>query len=76
MQSQAEPNYSIALVASFRIDRLVAVDSRRKIALLAWYLAAGRLVSEPDITILPSFAETNHLHARPRLRTLVSKTGN
>src|SRR6516225_8433673 len=44
-----------------------------KIALLAWYVAADRLLSEPLIRTAPSVVETYHLHARPRLLTVVSK---
>jgi hypothetical protein len=51
-------------------------DNSRKSALLAWYAAADRLRSEPLMRVLPSLVETNHLHARPRLRTVISKTRN
>jgi hypothetical protein len=51
-------------------------DNRRKSALLAWYVAADRRRSEPHMTTTPSVVETNHRHARPRLRTVVSKTRN
>jgi hypothetical protein len=59
-----------------RIDRQGTADNRRNSALLAWYAAADRLPSEPHMTTTPSVVETNHLHARPRLRTAVSKTRN
>jgi hypothetical protein len=58
------------------IDRRGTADNSRKSALLAWYAAADRLRSEPHMTTTPSVVETNHLHARPRLRTVVSKTRN
>jgi hypothetical protein len=51
-------------------------DNSRKSDLLAWYAAADRLRSEPHMTATPSVVETNQLHARPRLRTVVSKTRN
>jgi hypothetical protein len=59
-----------------RIDRQGTADNRRKSALRAWYVAADRRPSEPHMTTTPSVVETNHLHALPRLRTVVSKTGN
>jgi hypothetical protein len=59
-----------------RSDRQGTADNRRKSALRAWYVAADRRPSEPLMTTTPSVVETNHLHARPRLRTVVSKTGN
>jgi hypothetical protein len=59
-----------------RFDRQGTADNRRKSALRAWYAAADRLPSEPHMTTTPSVVETNHLHARPRLRTVVSKTRN
>jgi hypothetical protein len=59
-----------------RIDWQGTADNRRKSALRAWYAAADRLPSEPHMTTTPSVVETNHLHARPRLPTVVSKTKN
>jgi hypothetical protein len=59
-----------------RIDRHGPADNRRKSALRPWYAAADRLRSEPLMRTTPSVVETNHLHALPRLRTVVSKTGN
>ena len=59
-----------------RIDRQGPADNRRKSALRAWYVAADRRRSEPHMTTTPSVVETNHRHARPRLRTVVSKTRN
>jgi len=59
-----------------RIDRQGPADNRRKSALRAWYVAEDRRRSEPHMTTTPSVVETNHRHARPRLRTVVSKTRN
>jgi hypothetical protein len=59
-----------------RIDWQGATDNRRKSAWRAWYVAADRLRSEPRMTITPSLVETDHLHARPRLRTVVSRARN
>jgi hypothetical protein len=57
-------------------DRYGADNRSRKSALSAWYLAAARLVSEPNMTTLPLVVHTRHLHMRPRLFKSTSKIAN
>src|SRR6516162_4837127 len=71
-RSRAEDKFSYTEIC----DRYGADKRSRNSALLASYLAAARLPSEPSMTVLPSVVDTYHLHFRPRLFTTTSKTGN
>src|SRR6516165_2526510 len=74
-RSRAEDKFSYTGRAEI-CDRYGADKRSRNSALLASYLAAARLPSEPSMTVLPSVVDTYHLHFRPRLFTTTSKTGN
>jgi len=67
----------LALAGWFaQTNRYCAESSSRKSALSAWYLAAGRPLSEPCMTTAPSDVQTCHRHPRPRFFTTTSKSGN
>src|SRR6516165_12456827 len=75
-RSRAEDKFSYTGRAEI-CDRYGADKRSRNSALLASYLAAARLPSEPSMTVLPSVVDTYHLHFRPRLfTTTTSKTRN
>jgi hypothetical protein len=71
---------SLAVLADYAMIlhygvRYGADNRSRNRALLAWYRAAGRLLSEPCMMAVPSAVHTHHLHFRPRFLMAISKVG-